>query len=116
MERKPMLSMSQVMAKLAERGITGEFRMNEKCEMKYNDSHKNYQPEELKILRTYRFEGDSNPDDNAVLYVAASTDGNQGMIIDSYGAESNYSGEKFDDFLRNIPIEENEDLDFEKNV
>jgi hypothetical protein len=30
--------------------------------------------------------------------------GNRGMIIDSYGADSNYPGEKFDEFLRNIPF------------
>lgn len=112
---KPMLTMSQVMSKLAQRGISQEFRMNENCEMKYNDGERNYKPEDLKILRSYRFEGDSNPDDNAVLYVAQDTDGNKGIIIDSYGADSNYPGDKFDDFIREIPVEESEEYNFENN-
>ena len=108
---KPMLTLSQVMQKLSGKRIIKEFRMNENCEMKLQDSDKVYQPSDLTIKRTYRFEGDSNPDDNAVLYVAEDKDGNKGMIIDSYGADSNYPGEKFDDFMRDIPVEESEEYE-----
>jgi hypothetical protein len=112
---RPMLTLSQVMQKLAQKGVTQEFRMNENCEMKLNSSDKVYNAHELKILKTFRFEGFSNPDDNEVLYVAEDTAGNRGMIIDSYGADSNYPGEKFDDFIRNIPVEEREEYNFEAN-
>jgi hypothetical protein len=37
-----------------------------------------------------------------VLYLVKDS-GNMGMIIDSYGADSNYPGEDFDKFLRAIP-------------
>ncbi|KFE98377.1 hypothetical protein IX39_13105 [Chryseobacterium formosense] len=104
-----MTTLSQVMETLRKRGIHKEFRMNESCEMKYEDSEKNYKPEELTILKTYRFEGDSNPADNVVLYVVQADDRNFGIIIDSYGAESNYPGPEFDSFLRNIPIEESDE-------
>ncbi|AZA78485.1 hypothetical protein EG347_13695 [Chryseobacterium sp. G0186] len=107
-----MTTLSQVMQKLSERGIQREFRMNEKSEMKFESSDKVYQPTELMILKTYRFEGDSNPDDNAVLYVIRDDAGNRGMIIDSYGADSNYSGGKFDEFLRNIPVLESDEFNF----
>lgn len=112
-QRTPMRTLSEVMKKLTDRGITKEFSMNESGDMKLNDSDKVYNPEDLKILKTYRFEGDSNPDDNAVLYVAEDNGGNLGMIIDSYGADSNYPGDKFDDFLRNIPIDEREEYSYE---
>jgi len=77
--------------------------------MKYDNSEKNYLPEELSILKTYRFEGDSNPDDNVALYVLQDNNQNLGIIIDSYGAESNYPGEEFDTFLRAIPIQESDE-------
>ncbi|MNU12805.1 hypothetical protein D3C71_08360 [compost metagenome] len=77
--------------------------------MKYDNSEKNYLPEELSILKTYRFEGDSNPDDNVALYVLQDNEQNLGIIIDSYGAESNYPGEEFDTFLRAIPIQESDE-------
>ena len=111
--RTPMKTMSEVMQKLAGRGITKEFCINESGDMKITDSDKVYNPQDLKILKSYRFEGDSNPADNSVLYVAEDHNGNLGMIIDSYGAESNYPGDKFDDFLRKIPIEEREEFDID---
>ncbi|NIF07812.1 hypothetical protein F3J23_20495 [Chryseobacterium sp. Tr-659] len=107
-----MTTLSQVMQTLSERGIHREFRMNSNSEMKFENSDKIYLPTELIILKTYRFEGDSNPDDSAVLYVVKDTVGNRGMIIDSYGADSNYPGEKFDEFLRNIPVLESDEFNF----
>ena len=103
-----MTTLSQVMATLAERGIHREYRMDDAGNMKLDNSEVTYQPQNLTILRTYRFEGDSNPEDNVVLYVVKDHEKNIGFIIDSYGAESNYPGEKFDEFLRNIPIEESD--------
>jgi hypothetical protein len=107
-----MTTLSQVMERLKERGVHREFRMNENCEMKFENSDKNYQPSDLTIMKTYRFEGDSNPDDSAVLYLVKDTSGNMGMIIDSYGADSNYPGQEFDKFLRDIPIDETEDYNY----
>ena len=104
-----MSTLSQVMNTMAKRGITKEFRMNENCEMKYENSEKNYRPEDLTIVKSYRFEGDSNPDDSAVLYIVSDNDGNKGMIIDSYGADSNYPGQEFDAFIRDIQIKESDE-------
>lgn len=110
-----MLTLSQVMAKLNKnKGIHREFRMNKEGEMKLQDSEKDYTPQDLKIVKSYRFEGDSNPDDNAVLYVAEDTSGNKGIIIDSYGADSNYPGDKFDEFIRDIPVEESEEYSMDE--
>lgn len=103
-----MTTLSQVMTTLGKRGIHREYRMNEDGEMKLDNSEHVYQPQNLTILRTYRFEGDSNPADNAVLYVVKDHEKNIGFILDSYGAESNYPGEQFDKFLREIPVEESE--------
>lgn len=104
-----MTTLSQVMAKLAQRGIHREYRMDEEGNMKLDNSEVTYQPQNLTILRTYRFEGDSNPADNAVLYAVKDHQGNIGFILDSYGADSNYPGDKFDAFLRDIPVEESEE-------
>lgn len=111
---KPMLPLSQVMAKLAkDKGIHREFRMNEAEEMRLQDSDTVYQPEDLKILKTYRFEGPSDPADNAALYVVEDNSGIKGYILDSFGADSNYDGQAFDDFLRKIPVEDHEEYSFE---
>lgn len=108
-----MTTLSQVMAKLAKKGVIKEFRMNENNEMKLDNGDKNYQPEDLEIGKTYRFEGMSNPDDNAVLYLIKSKDGEIGYMLDSYGADSNYSGEEFDNFVRKLPENEDDEYNFD---
>lgn len=108
-----MTTLTSVMETLRLRGIYKEFRMNEECEMKYDGSEKNYKPDDLTIVKTYRFEGPSNPDDNAVLYVIEDKEKNIGYILDSYGADSNYPGQEFDTFLRDIPIHESDEYNFE---
>lgn len=108
-----MKTLSQVIAVLNSRGITEEFRMNDAAQMQLGDRSKVYQPEDLVVRKSYRFEGDSSADDNAVLYVIQDNDGNLGMIIDAYGAESNYDGSEFDNFLRCIPVDESEDYNLE---
>jgi hypothetical protein len=113
MSPKPMLTLSQVMEKLREKGITDEIRMTEDKKFVITGTEKSYRSEDLKILRTYRFEGASDPDDNIALYLIEDMYGNKAMIIDSYGANSNYEGPEFDEFLKSIPsVEENEEYDF----
>ena len=105
-------TLSQVLNVLRGRGITREIRMNEEKQFILEDTEITYKPSDLCIVKSYRFEGDSNPDDNAVLYVLQDKDGLQSIIIDSYGAETNYGGE-FDDFIRQIPVEERDDFNID---
>ncbi len=65
-----------------------------------------YKPEDLKIIRTYRFEGESDPADSTVLYVIEANDGLIGYSIDAYGAYSNHEEDGYDDFIREVPAQE----------
>ena len=68
------------------------------------DSDKEYQPSDLTITKSYRFEGDSNPDDMAVLYLIHANDGEKGMLIDAYGT---YSSRDLSDFL--VPVDKDDE-------
>lgn len=46
-----------------------------------------WNPEELTVVKFYRFEGESNPSDNSILYLIETKDGKKGMLVDSYGAQ-----------------------------
>lgn len=109
-ELKPL---SLVLNSLIKRGITKEICMNEERQMVLGKNEKVYQPEDLCIVKSYRFEGESNPDDNAVLYLIEDKDGQLATLLDTYGANSNYSGEEFDNFLRKVPIHEKAEYDFD---
>lgn len=68
-----------------------------------------YNPENLKIIKTYRFEGDSNPSDASILYIIQANDGLVGYSMDAYGVYSNHDDEHYDDFIRKIPVEDRDE-------
>jgi len=110
---KAMLTLSQVLNKLAkDKGIQREFKPDENGNVRLQNSDRIYKPEDLRLVKTYRFEGDTDPGNDAVLYVLEDQLGNKGIIMDSYSAESNFSPE-FLKFLREIPVDEKEEYNFD---
>ena len=45
-----------------------------------------YRPEQIKVSNFYRFEGQSDPADNSIMYVIETSDGVRGILVDAYGA------------------------------
>jgi hypothetical protein len=62
-----------------------------------------YNPEELKITQTYRFEERSNPSFSSILYLIETNDGLKGYNLDAYGAYDNYKDDVYGSFIKNIP-------------
>lgn len=58
-------------------------------------TEKNYRPEEVSVVNFYRFEGQSDPGDNAIMYVIETADGQKGVLIDAYGAYGQEGTSKF---------------------
>lgn len=107
MENSDLTTLTSVLEKLRARNLDTEFRWEEETGFTAGKG-KSYQPENLKIIRTYRFEGDSNPDDSSVLYVIEAEDGLIGYSLDAYGAVTNH-GPEYNNFIRNIPVQGRED-------
>jgi hypothetical protein len=101
-----MTTLSAILEKLRVKKIDNEFQITPQGFTAANSKY--YQPADLKIIRTYRFEGESNPDDNAAIYIIQANDGLIGYTIDAYGVYSDHDSE-YDDFLRKIPVEEKEE-------
>lgn len=101
-----MTTLSGVLEKLRLKKIDNEFKMTP--EGFTAGKGKYYKPEDVKIIRTYRFEGESNPEDNSVIYIIEASDGLIGYSIDAYGAYSDHDSD-YDDFLRKIPMDEKEE-------
>lgn len=59
-----------------------------------------YAPEEVKIANFYRFEGESDPADNAIVYAIETNDGIKGMLVDSYGGP--YANAKVSQFISSV--------------
>lgn len=97
-----MNTLSQILEKLRKKGIDNELKMTDHGKMQSKTLDRIYTPEDLNIVKTYRFEGMSDPGDNSVLYMIEDSDKNMGYILDSYGAYSDNDGPAFADFLKKI--------------
>jgi hypothetical protein len=89
-----MKSLSSCVNRMKEEGFREDFQVNEKGLSTFDNS-KNYKPEQVRILNFYRFEGESDPGDNSILYVIETDDGNKGTLVDGYGAYSDENVAKF---------------------
>src|SRR6188508_718278 len=58
-------------------------------------TEKIFRPEQVKILNFYRFEGESDPADNSILYALETSDGERGTLTDAYGPYSDTQVTKF---------------------
>ncbi|MDQ7950115.1 MAG: hypothetical protein REI78_08990 [Pedobacter sp.] len=99
-----MNTLSQILEKLRLKGKDNEIKMSDHGKMQSANLNKIYRPEDLTIVKTYRFEGMSDPGDNSVLYLLLDSDGDMGYILDAYGAYTDNDGPLFDDFLKKIPV------------
>ncbi|PST84827.1 hypothetical protein C7T94_01495 [Pedobacter yulinensis] len=99
-----MTTLSQVLERLRQKGYDNEIKMSDHGRMQGVGINKIYKPEDLKIIKTFRFEGDSDPADNSVIYLIEDNEGSIGYILDAYGTYSDHDGPGFDDFLKKIPM------------
>ena len=58
-----------------------------------------YRPEQVQVINFFRFEGMSDPDDNAILYIIETDDGGKGTLIDGYGI---YTEPKIAAFMQEV--------------
>ena len=50
-------------------------------------------------MNFYRFEGESDPDDNAILYIIETNDGTKGTLVDAYGV---YNDSRVSQFMKAV--------------
>jgi hypothetical protein len=93
-----MQTLSTVITKLTQRGYEVQFKVTDKGLLSLS-SDKVYNPEQVKICHFYRFEGESNPSDNSILYAIETQDGEKGTLVDGYGASSD---ELIDHFIKQV--------------
>lgn len=102
-----MSTITSVLERLRVKKYDNEYRMTEQGFTPGNNKY--YTPGDLKIIRTYRFEGDSDPSDNSVIYLIEANDGMIGYSLDAYGVYSDHEDDGYDDFIRKISVEERDE-------
>ena len=78
-------TVTQAIEGLRERGYIKDFNLKENCIV--CDDEK-YNPEDFEITEVYRYEGDSDPADEAVVYAIESNKGDRGVLVNGYGTSA----------------------------
>jgi len=103
-----MTTLSSVLETLRLKKMDNEFRWENGV---FNAGRgKTYSTEDLTIIKTFRFEGESDPSDSSIVYIIKANDGLIGYSLDAYGVYSNHDEEEgYDNAIRRIPVENRDD-------
>jgi len=83
---------------LKQRGYIKDFNLEENCIACHEDK---YHPEDFEITEVYRFEGNSDPADEAVVYAIESVSGDKGVLVSGYGISAD---EMSDEMAKKLAI------------
>lgn len=100
-QKEHMQTILDALEQLKKQGYTNGFQYTERG-MSSRDTNEIFGPEDLTIERVYRFEGESNPDDMAVLYKIRAASGTLGYFSDAYGAYGSYDAQELAEFLKKV--------------
>lgn len=75
-------TVSEAVNGLKKRGFTMDFNLKENCIVCHE--HR-FHPEDFEIVEVYRFEGNSDPADEAVVYAIQSVNGIKGLLVNGFG-------------------------------
>ena len=80
-----MNSLSTCVNKLVTDGYSINFKVDEQGLVAVEEG-KHYKPDQVHIKNFFRFEGDSDPADNSILYAIELNNGEKGTLTDAYGS------------------------------
>ncbi len=75
-------TVSGAVSGLKKRGFDIDFNLEENCLI---CQHGKLNADDFEIVEVHRFEGDSDPSDEAVVYAIESKDGMKGVLVNGYG-------------------------------
>ena len=97
-----MNTLSQILEKLRQKGLDNEIKMTDHGKMQGVGFNKIYSPEDLSIIKTYRFEGDSDPADETIVYAISSVNKHlKGTLINAYGV---YADTVSDELIEKLKV------------
>ncbi|SDJ81976.1 hypothetical protein SAMN04487935_1958 [Flavobacterium noncentrifugens] len=96
-----MDSLITVLDALETKGFTTQFEVSH-LKLLSLKTEKRFAPDQVKIIHFYRFEGESNPDDGAILYAIETNTYEKGTLVDGYGPTSDSTKADFMKQVANI--------------
>ncbi len=96
-------TVSEALNDLAKRGFTHDFNIHEEADcLICTNTMTQLSPKDFEIIETYRFEGDTDPADEMIVFAIASIKhGLKGTLINAYGIYADSSNSKIVEKLIN---------------
>ena len=92
-------TVSQTIDALKQQGYDLDFNIKQEC-LICHQTNTVLSPEDFELDAVYRFEGESNPDDEAVVYAISSPKfGVKGVLVNAYGL---YAGDASDALVQKL--------------
>jgi hypothetical protein len=89
-----MNTLTERTSKAVKNGYTENMNVN-RHGLYVGTSKKIYSPADVRIVDFYRFEGESDTADGAILYLIDTNDGLKGTLVDAYGTYADGNVNKF---------------------
>lgn len=80
-------TVTEALSEFRKQGFTLDFNLDENCIVCNLDR---FSADEFEIVDMYRYEGDSDPADEAVVYAIQSYNGLKGVLVTGYGTSMDY--------------------------
>lgn len=89
-----MTTLSEILNKLKSEGYTVDFNLKENC-LVCQENALEIHPDDFAVDRHFRFEGLSDPGDEAIVYAISSVKHDiKGTLVNGYGISSDPMGDK----------------------
>ena len=107
MEKDPsqphrLTTLSEITNKLFEQGFKEEFLISE-TGLQSIKTKEIFQPQDVKIIKHYRFEGTTDPADECIVFAIATNTGLKGSIVSGYGPQSDVTLDNFMKIVEELP-------------
>lgn len=91
MERKTHYgTVSEALKKFRNQGFTMDFNLDENCLVCQNER---FEADDFEIVDVYRYEGNTDPADEAIVYAIESKSGLKGVLVTGYGVSADSMSE-----------------------
>ena len=84
-------TVTEAISDLKARGFTLDFNLQVNSLQCFNPDL-NLTPQDFEITEIYRFEGDTNPSDEEIVYAIETKDGHKGVFVNGYGTSAEAVG------------------------
>ena len=98
---KQYVTLSETLNDLRQEGYTEDFNLRQNC-LECRDGQFQMFADDFRIDKYYRFEGESNPSDQAIIYaISSDRHGLKGVLVNAYGI---YSEPVTDEMLQKLDV------------